>query len=222
MGILEQFEQRLDQLLSGALTAAFDEEVQPVEIIAAITREMDEHLQELANGRLIAANHFIVDLAEHDYLRMQDYLKTLKTEFADVATVHANSQRYTLTGPISINIMQDKELDAGVFRVSYEQIAAVSNSAPIGAANTHSITIRGITHQLTRPITRIGRSPDADIVISDPTLSRIHAEVTIGSQIILRDLGSTNGTWYNSERVNEMSLTEPIKFNLGNIEVSFQ
>ena len=222
MGILEQFEQRLDQLLSGALTAAFDEEVQPVEIIAAITREMDEHLQELSNGRLIAANHFIVDLAEHDYLRMQDYFKTLETEFADVATVHANAQHYTLTGPISINIMQDKELDAGVFRVSYEQIAAVTSSAPIGTTNSHSLVVRGINHELTKPITRIGRSPDADIVISDPTLSRLHAEITIGSQIILRDLGSTNGTWYNSERITEMPLTGPTKFNLGNIEVSFQ
>lgn len=222
MGILEQFEQRLDQLLSGALTAAFDEEVQPVEIIAAITREMDEHLQELSNGRLIAANHFIVDLAEHDYLRMQDYLKTLEAEFADVALVHANTQHYTLTGPISINIMQDMDLDAGVFRVSFEQIAAVTNNSPVGAANSHTVGIRGITYQLTKPITRIGRSPDADIVVSDPTLSRIHAEITIGSQIILRDLGSTNGTWHNSERVTEMSLTGPTNFYLGNIEVTFQ
>ena len=108
MGLLDQFEERLDQLLAGALTAAFDEEVQPVEIIAAITREMDERLQELDNGRLIAPDHFNRDLAPHDYHRMADHLKTLETECADLARAHANQQSYSLTGTESVNIMEDK------------------------------------------------------------------------------------------------------------------
>ena len=222
MGILEQFEQRLDHLLSGALTAAFDEEVQPVEIIAAITREMDEHLQELSSGRMIAPNHFIVDLAQHDYDRMNDYLKTLEAEFADVAAVHAKAQNYTLTGPVVINVMMDKDLDAGVFRVSFEQVAASSSNVVESTKPAAVLLIRGVAHQLVKPINRIGRSPDADIVISDPTISRIHAEITIGTQVTLRDLGSTNGTWHNDERITELVLTGPTKFNLGSIEVSYQ
>ena len=223
MGLLDQFEERLDQLLAGALTAAFDEEVQPVEIIAAITREMDEHLQELDNGRLIAPNHFIVDLAPHDYDRMADHLKTLETEFADLARAHANQQSYSLTGTVSVNIMEDKELEDGVFRISFEQIAsATSNNLVTETLAVHNLVINGIAHPLTKPINRIGRSADADIVINDPAISRFHAEITIGSKIMLRDLGSTNGTWVNSNRITEYELKDPISFSLGAIEVSFR
>lgn len=223
MGLLDQFEQRLDDLLSGALTAAFDDEVQPVEIIAAITREMDEHLQELSSGRLIAPNHFIVDLAKHDYSRMQDYLKTLELEFVQLATQHANFQNYTLTGDVAVTVMQDKDLEAGVFRVSFEQIAAsTSATATTPQGDGHSITIRGVTHLLGKPINRIGRSIDADIVINDPAISRIHAEITIGTEVILRDLNSTNGVWLNNERISQIELTGATKFNLGSIEIEYK
>jgi len=223
VGLLDQFEQRLDDLLSGALTAAFDDEVQPVEIIAAITREMDEHLQELSSGRLIAPNHFIVDLAKHDYSRMQDYLKTLELEFVQLATQHANFQNYTLTGDVAVTVMQDKDLEAGVFRVSFEQIAAsTSVVATAPQSDGHSITIRGVTHLLGKPINRIGRSIDADIVINDPAISRIHAEITIGTEVILRDLNSTNGVWLNNERISQIELTGATKFNLGSIEIEYK
>jgi DNA-binding NtrC family response regulator len=40
----------------------------------------------------------------------------------------------------------------------------------------------------------IGRSPKADVLIDDPSISRTHALLTIASPIRLRDLGSANGT----------------------------
>ena len=41
----------------------------------------------------------------------------------------------------------------------------------------------------------IGRSPDADIVVDDDRLSRVHAELTVTTDgVWVRDLGSTNGT----------------------------
>ena len=61
MSLLDRFEEHLDNLLNGALTAAFDSEVQPVELVAAITREMDEHVVVSANGRVVAPNHFLVE-----------------------------------------------------------------------------------------------------------------------------------------------------------------
>jgi hypothetical protein len=223
VGLLDQFEHRLDELLNGALTAAFEDEVQPVEIVAAITREMDEHLQELTNGRLVAPNHFIVDLASHDYDRMKDHLKTLEPEFVALATTHAQNQNYSLTGDVVVSVMKDRELDVGVFRISFEQVAATTSSTlPSADIETHSIFIRGVGHPLTKPINRIGRSSDADIVINDPAISRLHAEITIGSEVVLRDLNSTNGTWFNGERISEIVLTESCTFKLGTIEVEFK
>ena len=53
----------------------------------------------------------------------------------------------------------------------------------------------------------IGRAMTSDIPIFDPTISRRHAEVAIeGTQVLVRDLGSSNGTFVNANRITEFRL----------------
>ncbi len=47
----------------------------------------------------------------------------------------------------------------------------------------------------------IGRTGDADIVVSDPSISRRHARLHIGSKIEIEDLGSLNGTAVAGARI---------------------
>src|SRR3954469_712535 len=48
----------------------------------------------------------------------------------------------------------------------------------------------------------VGRAPTSDIPVFDPTISRRHAEVTTNEQgVHVRDLGSSNGTFHNGQRV---------------------
>ena len=47
----------------------------------------------------------------------------------------------------------------------------------------------------------IGRSPKADILIDDPTMSRHHAVLAIGPPITIQDCGSANGTWVGGKRL---------------------
>jgi adenylate cyclase len=54
----------------------------------------------------------------------------------------------------------------------------------------------------------VGRAPTSDIPIIDPTISRRHAEVeTAKGGIVVRDLGSSNGTFVNGTRVELSALT---------------
>ncbi|MCP4357572.1 MAG: FHA domain-containing protein [Chloroflexi bacterium] len=47
----------------------------------------------------------------------------------------------------------------------------------------------------------IGRSPNNEIVINDPEISRRHAQIVPqGNQFAIEDLGSTNGTFVNGQR----------------------
>jgi pSer/pThr/pTyr-binding forkhead associated (FHA) protein len=51
-------------------------------------------------------------------------------------------------------------------------------------------------HQLNLGSNVIGRSPDCQIVVDIPTVSREHATVTVGDhEYSISDLGSTNGTY---------------------------
>ena len=57
-----------------------------------------------------------------------------------------------------------------------------------------------------QPIT-IGRSPQADITLSDEKVSRLHCGVSReGARVIVRDLKSKNGTYLNGERVDSANL----------------
>ena len=50
----------------------------------------------------------------------------------------------------------------------------------------------------------IGRSREADLQIADERISRIHCGIRLeGDRYVLRDLGSTNGTFVNDQRINK-------------------
>ncbi len=69
----------------------------------------------------------------------------------------------------------------------------------------------------------VGTVPGADLVLTDRTVSRIHMEVAAREEgFLLRDLGSTNGTWLEGYRVKEVYLRDGARLGLGQSEVVFQ
>jgi diguanylate cyclase (GGDEF)-like protein len=68
---------------------------------------------------------------------------------------------------------------------------------------------------LNEGISILGRSPDIEIVINDSRISRQHLEITVdGETVVLKDLGSTNGTFVNGEKVEEHVLHEDDKIQI--------
>ncbi len=55
----------------------------------------------------------------------------------------------------------------------------------------------------------IGRSSKVDIQIDQEAVSRNHCEIiNTGNEIMLRDMGSTNGTYINDEMIDEYALRD--------------
>ena len=81
---------------------------------------------------------------------------------------------------------------------------------------------KGFRVELDHDVVRIGSSDANHVSIHDSTVSRRHAEVVrIQDGILLRDLGSTNGTWVSEVRVREVFLGEDRVFRVGKTEVQF-
>ena len=84
------------------------------------------------------------------------------------------------------------------------------------------LVIAGRRYELGRERTTIGRSKDCDIQVSDPNVSRRHAEVRReGDAYILVDLDSTNGVEFGGKRVKRVDLGDGSRFTIGSTEVVF-
>jgi hypothetical protein len=60
----------------------------------------------------------------------------------------------------------------------------------------------GQSFDLNKPVVTIGREAGNDIVLEDPQVSRHHARLTLeAGGYVLEDLGSTNGTFINDQRL---------------------
>ena len=80
MGVLDRFEQRIDRLVHGAFAKAFESDVQPVEIAAALQSETDDRAMIVGAGRTVVPNVFTVDLSDSDFNRLSAYDQPLRDE----------------------------------------------------------------------------------------------------------------------------------------------
>jgi pSer/pThr/pTyr-binding forkhead associated (FHA) protein len=82
--------------------------------------------------------------------------------------------------------------------------------------------ISGREYRLTKSITNIGRGTDADIQITDAGASRLHCAIVLGSQVIVRDLGSTNGTSVDGQKITEANLRDGSIIKIGNTTLTYK
>lgn len=82
-----------------------------------------------------------------------------------------------------------------------------------------------VTHELTDDTITVGRVSDNTIQIEDASVSSYHAELTLrDADYVLRDLGSTNGTRLNGNKVEaeeEHQLQPGDRLRFGSIEVRY-
>jgi len=88
----------------------------------------------------------------------------------------------------------------------------------------------GKTIKLDKPVLLIGRNPDCDVILKQSRkVSRAHCLIAcVENTILVRDLGSTNGVWLNSQRVeresrlkvgDELSIAD-VQYNLVRVDKS--
>jgi pSer/pThr/pTyr-binding forkhead associated (FHA) protein len=85
------------------------------------------------------------------------------------------------------------------------------------------LIISGVTHELVEKAITIGRAADNAIVISDPSISMYHAQLVLEGDIYrLKELGSTNGTYVNGNRVTETLLRFGDQIRFGTAEARYE
>jgi pSer/pThr/pTyr-binding forkhead associated (FHA) protein len=81
------------------------------------------------------------------------------------------------------------------------------------------------THELGEDVVTVGRLPDNSLQIDDASVSSHHAQLTLnGTDYVLQDLGSTNGTRFNGKPVTpveEHRLQDGDSIRFGSIDVRY-
>jgi hypothetical protein len=74
---------------------------------------------------------------------------------------------------------------------------------------------RGLLYTVEKPRVVLGRA-DADIILNDKEISRWHCAIEIKGDVIrVRDMDSTNGTYFSDERVRVAELHHLSEFRIG-------
>ncbi len=234
MGLLQKFESRLEQLVSGAFARAFRSAVQPVEVAAALQREVDNSAQILSRDRRLVPNQFHVELSPQDHERLAPYSSTLADELVEMLRDHAHDQSYVFTGPVSISFDEKEDLSTGRFRVRSSALAKVTPQSQSSVTDTAVrrakviLEVNGMRHPLDPPGIVIGRGTDADLRINDPGVSRRHAEIRIAPAqsgaptVSVVDLGSTNGMLVNGHKVTHATLDDGATVKIGNTTMTIR
>jgi two-component system, NtrC family, response regulator AtoC len=88
------------------------------------------------------------------------------------------------------------------------------------------VVVQGDASRREVPLERsatIGRGEESELVLLDGACSRRHAQIVrLGGVHVLRDLGSTNGTFVNGKRVREARLSDGDEIAIGGVRIRFR
>ncbi|MEY4742320.1 MAG: hypothetical protein RL672_1070 [Actinomycetota bacterium] len=216
MGFLDNFEKKLERVVTGAFTKTFKSELQPVEIASVIRSEMDSKASILSRDRILAPNTFTVHLGRADFERMAALGEPLISELTDLATRHALKQGFQFGAALAIKLVEDSSLTLG-------QITVESSSHKLEVEWMPALDVAGKRYLLNKSRTSVGRDESADIQIDDSGLSRKHFEILWdGKNAGIRDLGSTNGTKIGGIAIAEGPLSADTAIQAGRSEFVFR
>lgn len=244
MGILRDFEKRLEGAVEGFFARAFRSGLQPVELAKAIQRYAADYKQVGIEG-VYVPNVYRIILNPQDMDRFSGFAESLQRELASVARRTAQERGWRLQGPIRIELHAAERIRVGTYELRGKLEAAQDEPAPrralpstepASADRTIVMPAAGGPRAALRidngpqsgrritvaESTVVGRLPECDVTLEDPSVSRRHVRISRDNgQWTIEDLGSTNGLRVNDRTVGRARLNDGDRLELGSVKLSF-
>jgi Protein of unknown function (DUF3662)/Inner membrane component of T3SS, cytoplasmic domain len=228
MGVLRNFENRLERGIEGFFRAAFRSGLQPVELAKRILREMEAN-KTVGVKEVWVPNRYVLHLSAEDRERFSQMEGSLARELQTVVTEGARENGYGLVARPEVVFETDEGLKRGDLVVDAELSEAPgppSEEHPVvPPAGSPRLVLEDAGKQYPLQTDRavIGRLQGSEIEIEDPGASRRHAEIRRqGDEFVVVDLGSTNGTLVNDRPVAEATLEEGDRITIGRTVLEFR
>jgi pSer/pThr/pTyr-binding forkhead associated (FHA) protein len=128
----------------------------------------------------------------------------------------------------SLNLSSISSIINSLGHIYYDQVQIdAAKIADLASGSAHLVVRRGALEGMQFPLLpgelmSIGRSSDSKIFLDDVTVSRKHASVSLsGSDWVLTDAGSLNGTYVNKMRVSSTTLVNGDELQIGKFRFIF-
>jgi hypothetical protein len=230
VGILNEFERRLEGAIEGIFTRAFRTGLQPVELARRILREMEAN-KTVGVHEIWVPNRYVFRLSPVDHERFEGTEHALRRELEQVVREGAEERGWALVGPPDVSLVTDPDTREGQYSCESSLVEGAMDGGPSGSEGTgrgmELVMIESGKATTAFPLDKervvIGRLGQSDVVLSDPGVSRQHAEVQLkDGRWTISDLGSTNGTMVNEATIRERPLEEGDRITIGRTVLEFR
>jgi Protein of unknown function (DUF3662)/FHA domain len=233
MGVLRNFENRLERGIEGFFRAAFRSGLQPVELAKRILREMEAG-KTVSVREVWVPNRYVLHVSEEDRGRFSQMEGALIRELENVVKEGARENGYGLVARPEVvfetdeglkrgDLVVDAELSEAPGPPSAEQPAVAPAPATGGTGGAALVDTNGGREYTLGDRAVIGRLQGSEVEIQDPGASRRHAEIRRdGGDFVVVDLGSTNGTLVNDRPVSQATLEDGDRITIGRTVLEFR
>jgi hypothetical protein len=226
MGVLRNFESRLERGIEGFFKAAFRSGLQPIELAKRILREMEAN-KTVSVREVWVPNRYVLAVSSEDRDRFSGAEGALVRELETVVTEGARENGWGLVARPEVVLETDEGLKRGDLRVHAELTEAPGPPTHVRIPDASGARLilgdDGREWSLDRDRSVIGRLSGSEIEVDDPGASRRHAEIRRhGDEYVVVDLGSTNGTLVNDSPVSEATLEDGDRITIGRTVLEFR
>jgi len=230
MSRVERFFERLVERPSARL---FRTRLQPLQVLRRVERAMESG-RVVRDGRELAPDQFMIHVHPGDLADLGDPT-IVAGDLASGALAFARAHRLAIAERPRVSIRPDGAVVRGEvdIRASISEPATVA-PAPDAGTRVFEVPVprspRASLHvrepgRLSRDVVvtgpmRIGRANECEVAVRDPRVSRQHARLHArDGHLVLTDLGSTNGTRVNGQRIREVVLGDGDRILVGETEI---
>ncbi len=204
MSLWGKLEQSLGGLIEGVFARTFRGRVHPMEIADRIVREIEDQ-RTVSISTVYVPNEFTVRLHPEDLAYLRPLEEALRREIEQYVQQYVEQRGYAMVGRPRVILAEAEGGHPGSFGVESLMVERPPEAWLVGLTGP----VAGREFRLTEDCTRLGRAPENDLVIEDHNLSRTHAKILRQKQgFVLMDLGSTNGTYVNGQKVAQAILRD--------------
>jgi hypothetical protein len=227
MGVLRNFESRLERGIEGFFKAAFRSGLQPIELAKRILREMEAN-KTVGVREVWVPNRYVVGVSSEDRERFSGAEGSLVRELETVVSEGARENGWGLVARPEVVFETEESLKRGDLVVRAELTEATGPPTPGSVRIPDAGGARLVLADDGRewPLedrTVIGRLAGSEIEVDDPGASRRHAEIRRqGQEYVVVDLGSTNGTLVNDSPISEATLEDGDRITIGRTVLEFR